>query len=140
MDKPDDNSTCGGRDGGIDTGMRGDLSDCVAVTANPWQSLRRFTAARIALGRSGVSQPTAPQLAFQLAHARARDAVHAELDQRALADALSAACGLPCVHLHSAAGNRHVYLQRPDLGRTLDDVSRQTLAGLAALPAKATSG
>jgi ethanolamine ammonia-lyase small subunit len=99
-----------------------------AVVTNPWQSLRRFTAARIALGRSGVSQPTAPQLAFQLAHARARDAVHAELDHAALADALRAASGLACVSLHSAAADRHVYLQRPDLGRHLDAASRAALA------------
>lgn len=97
------------------------------VTANPWQSLRRFTAARIALGRSGVSQPTAPQLAFQLAHARARDAVHLALDHAALGEALGGACGLPCLHLHSAAENRHIYLQRPDLGRRLDGASRQSL-------------
>jgi len=97
------------------------------IVANPWQSLRRFTAARIALGRSGVSQPTTPQLAFQLAHARARDAVHAELDHAALADALRAASGLDCVSLHSAAADRHVYLQRPDLGRQLDDTSRAAL-------------
>ncbi|MEO5935077.1 MAG: ethanolamine ammonia-lyase subunit EutC [Duganella sp.] len=97
------------------------------VTANPWQSLRRFTAARIALGRSGVSQPTAPQLAFQLAHARARDAVHLALDQAALGEALLAACGLRGVPLHSAAAGRDIYLQRPDLGRRLDDASRQTL-------------
>ena len=95
--------------------------------ANPWQSLRRFTAARIALGRSGISQPTTPQLEFQLAHARARDAVHLALDHKSLADKLSAACGLPCVSLHSAAENRHVYLQRPDLGRKLDEASRQLL-------------
>jgi ethanolamine ammonia-lyase small subunit len=100
---------------------------CNVVVTDPWQSLRRFSAARIALGRSGISQPTAPQLAFQLAHARARDAVHAELDHAALAEALSAASGLSCVSLHSAAANRHIYLQRPDLGRELDAPSRAAL-------------
>ncbi|TFW26617.1 ethanolamine ammonia-lyase subunit EutC [Duganella callida] len=101
------------------------------VTANPWQSLRRLTAARIALGRSGVSQPTAQQLAFQLAHAQARDAVHRELDPQALAVSLSDACGLACVSLHSAAAGRPVYLQRPDLGRQLDAPSRAALAAPA---------
>lgn len=106
------------------------------VTRNPWQSLRRFTAARIALGRSGVSQPTAQQLAFQLAHAQARDAVHLALDHEALSallsETLAAACsGVQCVSLHSAARDRQVYLQRPDLGRRLDDASREKLAALA---------
>jgi ethanolamine ammonia-lyase small subunit len=103
------------------------VKDDKLVVANPWQPLRRFTAARIALGRSGISQPTASQLDFQLAHARARDAVHLALDHQALADKLSAASGLPCVTLHSAAENRHVYLQRPDLGRRLDEASRRLL-------------
>jgi len=102
------------------------------VVNNPWQSLRRFTAARIALGRAGVSQPTASQLAFQLAHAQARDAVHLALEPEALATAVTAACGLPCVSLHSAARDRHVYLQRPDLGRQLDEASREKLAALPA--------
>ncbi|MES2074880.1 MAG: ethanolamine ammonia-lyase subunit EutC [Pseudomonadota bacterium] len=101
------------------------------VTANPWQALRQFTAARIALGRSGVSLPTAPQLDFQLAHARARDAVHLPLDHAALAAALTADSGLPCLALHSAAENRHVYLQRPDLGRRLDEPSRRLLQAQA---------
>ncbi|NRR32073.1 ethanolamine ammonia-lyase subunit EutC [Oxalobacteraceae bacterium] len=103
------------------------------VIANPWQALRRFTAARIALGRSGVSQPTAPQLEFQLAHAQARDAVHLALDDAALAEALSGATGQPCLRLHSGAASRDIYLQRPDLGRRLDEASRKAL--LAAPPA-----
>jgi ethanolamine ammonia-lyase small subunit len=102
------------------------------VIANPWQSLRRFTAARIALGRSGISQPTTPQLEFQLAHARARDAVHLALDAKALAEKLSAALGLSCVGLHSAAESRNVYLQRPDLGRKLNEASRLALVDTAA--------
>jgi ethanolamine ammonia-lyase small subunit len=97
------------------------------VVDNPWQALRRYTDARIALGRAGVSQPTASQLAFQLAHARARDAVHLALDTPRLAQALESGLQLPCIQLHSAAPSRHVYLQRPDLGRRLDAASRTAL-------------
>lgn len=98
-----------------------------AVTPNPWQALRALTDARIALGRAGVSQPTAPQLAFQAAHAQARDAVHQPLDTLALAAELQAGLGLSVLQLHSAAADRHTYLQRPDLGRRLDAPSAQAL-------------
>jgi ethanolamine ammonia-lyase small subunit len=97
------------------------------VIENPWAALRRFTAARIALGRTGVSQPTAPQLAFQLAHARARDAVHQALDVVPLLDGLQELTGQSALALHSAAASRDIYLQRPDLGRRLDDASRVAL-------------
>jgi ethanolamine ammonia-lyase small subunit len=123
-----------GADAATFGGARPGAADNPVVTANPWQSLRRFTAARIALGRSGVSQPTAPQLEFQLAHARARDAVHLALDSAALADALQAACGQPCLSLRSAAASRDIYLQRPDLGRRLDDTSRQALQQQSSAP------
>ena len=91
-----------------------------------WQALRRHTAARIALGRSGVSLPTGAHLAFQLAHAQARDAVHLALDGAALSLALSQQ-GQASVPLHSAAATRSEYLQRPDLGRRLDAASRARL-------------
>lgn len=100
------------------------------VTANPWDALRGLTTARIALGRAGVSLPTAPQLAFQLAHAQARDAVHQALDVPALAAALQALGlgGGQVLQVHSAAGDRLTYLQRPDLGRRLSDASRAALS------------
>jgi ethanolamine ammonia-lyase small subunit len=101
------------------------------VVRNPWQQLRQFTAARIALGRTGVSLPTAPQLAFQLAHAQARDAVHRELDDDALAQSLTESLGLRCIRASSAAGDRATYLRRPDLGRTLDPQSRLALQDTA---------
>lgn len=101
------------------------------VTPNPWQALRRFTAARIALGRAGTSLPTDAHLEFQLAHARARDAVHLPFDAAAVAAAIEA-LGLATLSLHSAAGDRHTYLQRPDLGRRLDAASRTQLQALQA--------
>jgi ethanolamine ammonia-lyase small subunit len=103
------------------------------VIANPWAALRQFTDARIALGRAGVSLPTAAHLAFQLAHAQARDAVHLALDAQRLAQTLDAAFPgqlSPCITLHSAATDRSVYLQRPDLGRRLDAASRAVLEQL----------
>src|ERR1700722_3327176 len=97
------------------------------VVANPWENLRRFTQARIALGRAGVSIPTEPLLAFQYAHARARDAVHLPMDRAGLFARLDAA-GYPPIELHSAATDRETYLRRPDLVRRLDDASRHKLA------------
>src|SRR5687768_10144379 len=96
------------------------------VIENSWQSLRSFTTARIALGRAGVSQPTRHHLAFQLAHAQARDAVHSELDiARLQQDLLST--GNETIRLSSSAGDRTTYLQRPDLGRRLDQPSAELL-------------
>ena len=110
------------------------------VIANPWAALRQFTDARIALGRAGVSLPTAAHLDFQLAHAKARDAVHLALDAPQLAQSLDAARGdqAPCLTLHSAAADRPTYLQRPDLGRRLDAASRAALDALEP-PAQAPS-
>lgn len=101
------------------------------VVANAWSQLRQFTAARIALGRSGISLPTQPQLAFQLAHAQARDAVQLSLDVAQLLQDLARACiadAKDCLVLDSAAGDRLTYLQRPDMGRRLSDESRAVLA------------
>jgi ethanolamine ammonia-lyase small subunit len=87
-----------------------------------WESLREFTAARIALGRVGESIPLNAYLEFKLAHAHARDAVYSELDRTALLTGL-AAFGLPLLEIHSRAENRNQYLQRPDLGRIPTDES-----------------
>jgi ethanolamine ammonia-lyase small subunit len=92
-----------------------------------WEALRGYTDARIALGRAGHSQPTAAHLAFQLAHAQARDAVHLAFDADGVAASLRG-LGLDTLMLHSAAPDRASYLQRPDLGRRLDAASRQRLA------------
>jgi ethanolamine ammonia-lyase small subunit len=98
---------------------------------DPWAALQRHTAARIALGRSGASQRTVSVLGFRLAHARARDAVHASLDFAALARQF-AQNGLAAGHLATAVSGKAAYLARPDLGRRLDDASRERLRDLAA--------
>jgi ethanolamine ammonia-lyase small subunit len=96
------------------------------VQADPWQALRRFTPARIALGRAGDSLPTRALLEFGLAQAQARDAVHEPSHQDALLAQLAAG-GYTALGVHSAAADRQQYLRRPDLGRRLDAASRERL-------------
>jgi ethanolamine ammonia-lyase small subunit len=96
------------------------------VTRNTWAALRALTPARIALGRAGSGLPTAELLRFGLAHARARDAVHAALDAEALSSRLTE-LGLRPRIVKSRAPDRETYLRRPDLGRRLapdSDISR----------------
>jgi ethanolamine ammonia-lyase small subunit len=94
--------------------------------AGTWLALRRYTQARIGLGRAGDSLPTRAVLEFGLAHAQARDAVHSLLDGEALQQQLSAA-GFEFVSVRSAVNDRLQYLRRPDVGRRLAADSRQAL-------------
>lgn len=89
--------------------------------------LRALTPARVGLGRTGVSVATRDLLDFQRCHALARDAVHARLDAASLARTLGSIAGGSVYRLHSAAADRATYLQRPDLGRRLDDAGRELL-------------
>jgi ethanolamine ammonia-lyase small subunit len=102
-----------------------------AVVEDPWEELRQFTDARIALGRCGASLPLASVLSLRMAHAQARDAVHLPLDMDRLAGEL-AELGLPILRLHSAALDRSTYLTRPDLGRRLDQASQKRVHEQAA--------
>lgn len=101
------------------------------LTAGLWAArLRALTPARVGLECTGVSQQTRDLLAFQRAHALARDAVHAPLDVAAVAAEFEAICGGPVIRLHSQAADRATYLQRPDLGRILDEPSLAELKRL----------
>ena len=96
-----------------------------------WVALRRFTQARIALGRAGHAVPTRELLDFQLAHAQARDAVHFPWDIDAFAEELRG-IGEEVLVLDTPVGNRSEYLRRPDLGRILTEESRTRLGNCAA--------
>jgi ethanolamine ammonia-lyase small subunit len=96
------------------------------LTPDPWNKLQRATAARIALGRAGGSLPMRAWLDFKLAHAAARDAVHCPFDAEKVASDIRS-LGVEVIVVDSAAGDRMTFLQRPDLGRRLDDRSRFAL-------------
>ena len=108
------------------------------VHKDEWEKLRQFTDARIGLGRVGTSIPTAELLRFQLSHAQAIDAVHVPLNVNELSGQLEKSevlkAYLPLLNLHSKANDRIEYLQRPDLGRQLDDQSIAQLQAMADKP------
>jgi len=88
------------------------------------EELRRFTIARVGLGRAGNSVPLKEVLDFQLAHARARDAVHLPFEAQSLASELDA------IVVKASVRDRAEYLRRPDLGRCLSSASRLHLEKL----------
>jgi ethanolamine ammonia-lyase small subunit len=87
--------------------------------------LRDFTPARVSLPTTGHSITTSEVLNFQLAHAQARDAVHALFDLPGFAQRLRielpilAEASIPVFQLQTNAPDRATYLRRPILGRTL---------------------
>ncbi|WGF87552.1 ethanolamine ammonia-lyase subunit EutC [Marinivivus vitaminiproducens] len=91
------------------------------------QRLRRFTDARVALGRAGSGLPTEAHLRFMLDHARARDAVLSALDLDAVTAGIER-LGLEVIRVRSEAADRASYLRRPDLGRRLLAEDRAKLA------------
>jgi ethanolamine ammonia-lyase small subunit len=78
------------------------------------------------LGKTGTAIPLKEVLEFKLAFAHARDAVYSLLDNKQLTSEL-AAFDLPIYSLQSKADSRAIYLQRPDLGRQLNDESKNKL-------------
>ena len=101
---------------------------------DPWQQLRRLTTARIALGRTGGSLPTRELLDFRLAHARARDAVHAPFAAAGFADQLRV-LNTEVICIESAAATQMDFLRRPDLGRKLSNSGGARLTAYAAAQA-----
>ena len=102
-----------------------------ASGCDPWSGLRRYTSARIALGRTGGSQRMDTVLDFRLSHARARDAVMAPFDLDGLRDGFLAA-GFPVYRIATGVTDKKTYLVRPDLGRHLDAASASGLGAHAA--------
>src|ERR1043165_8610923 len=88
------------------------------IQTDPWADLKAYTAARIALGRTGTAEPLQALLQFRLAHAHARDAVYATLDQQMLLNELRS-LHKASFTLQTQAASRSEYLQYPDKGRRL---------------------
>lgn len=89
-------------------------------------ALKRYSDARLALGRAGAGIPTKANLTFMLDHARARDSVWSTLETGPLEETIGT-LGLPMAHVKSQVLDRSEYLRRPDLGRKMDPASAGAL-------------
>ncbi|RIV44072.1 ethanolamine ammonia-lyase subunit EutC [Flagellimonas pelagia] len=96
------------------------------IIKDPWENLKEFTNARIALGSAGNAIPLKEVLQFKFAHAHSKDAITTELDMETLATEIQA-WGYPIWEVKSQASDRLEYLKRPDLGRKLDPESEMML-------------
>lgn len=98
-----------------------------------WQILKKYTNARIALGRAGSTLPTQEILQFKMAHALARDAVSSEIDRTCLAESFRS-MGIHTIVVQSQVTDRNDYLRNPNKGRVLDNQSKEQLQSLKDKP------
>lgn len=96
-----------------------------------WQELRKYTHARVAMGRAGNAMSTSDVLKLRLAHAMARDAVQSEMDVQFLSNELFQ-LGLNVQQVKSQATDRLDYIRHPHKGRLLHEESKQKLELLQA--------
>jgi ethanolamine ammonia-lyase small subunit len=98
--------------------------------ADHWEFLKKLTAARIALGHTGVSLPTKELLSFRLAHAQARDAVYSGLDKHKIVLQLSGS-GFDFLEIKSTSTSRNEYLKNPNTGKKLDKDSIELIGHIS---------
>ena len=106
------------------------MADKLLALEDRLAALKASTPARVFLPTAGAAVATAANLAFQFAHAQARDAVEDHFDAEALAEGLRAR-GLEALCVESAASSRRAYLMRPDLGRRLCEAAAVRLSSSA---------
>jgi ethanolamine ammonia-lyase small subunit len=103
-------------------------SDLERSLSTVLERIRARTPARILAGRAGGAYRTKTWLELRHDHAAAKDAVCAELDLVGdLGETFVAEWGL--FEVTTMARTKAEFLLRPDLGRSLDDMARSTIAG-----------
>ncbi|GLU43503.1 ethanolamine ammonia-lyase subunit EutC [Allomuricauda sp. NBRC 101325] len=98
----------------------------IPIKKDPWEDLKTFTNARIALGSTGNAIPLDEVLQFRFAHAKAKDAIESELNIDSIKEEIES-WGFSVWEVKSQVSHRDEYLQRPDLGRKLDEISEKEL-------------
>jgi ethanolamine ammonia-lyase small subunit len=102
-------------------------SSAAGAVSAALDALRLRTPARLLVGRTGAAYRTETQLILREDHAAAVDAVQAELDlARDLGAEFVERFGL--FEVTSAAVDKAQFLQRPELGRRLNEPARATIA------------
>ena len=106
--------------------MADDENSGLSIWPNVIEKIRARTPARVLADRTGAAYRTATQLQLRHDHAAARDAVSAEFElERNLGAELVERWKL--FRVSTMATSKEEYLQRPDLGRRLDENARRFL-------------
>jgi len=100
------------------------MSDNPLSPIDPVQLALDRTPARVLVGRAGPGYRTATWLKLREDHAAARDAVQAEVDLLSAFGTESAAA-FQLFNAQTRAASKAEFLRRPDLGRRLNDHSRE---------------
>ena len=96
------------------------------TSQDPWIFLKKFTHARIGLGRAGHSIPTKELLDFRLAASRARDSVWSEVDFTETIKTISEKSWQSIV-VSSICKSKEEFLRNPSSGRKISEDSKDRL-------------